>query len=77
MLFIKSLPETTNGLDVFNEVLRCFSNENTPLTNLINIASDGAAGMAWKSERIYFYYEISYSSHPLYPLYYPQTAFNG
>ncbi|XP_029646257.1 protein FAM200B-like [Octopus sinensis] len=48
MLFIKSLSETTNGEDIFNEVMQYFNDENIPLTNLINIASDGAAAMTGK-----------------------------
>eukprot|EP00106_Octopus_bimaculoides_P008132 XP_014775574.1 PREDICTED: SCAN domain-containing protein 3-like [Octopus bimaculoides] len=38
MLFIKSLSETTNGEDTFNEVMQYFNDKNIPLTNLINIA---------------------------------------
>ena len=45
MLFIKSLPETITGEDIFNEVMQYFNNKNIPLTNLISIASDGAATM--------------------------------
>ena len=45
MLFIKSLPETTTGEDIFNEAKQYFNNRNIPLTNLINIALDGAATM--------------------------------
>ncbi|XP_052821561.1 SCAN domain-containing protein 3-like [Octopus bimaculoides] len=48
MLFIKSLPETTNGEDIFNEVMQYFNDKNIPLTNLIDIASDGAAAMTGK-----------------------------
>ncbi|CAI9715651.1 domain-containing 3-like [Octopus vulgaris] len=47
-LFIKSLSETTNGEDIFNEVMQYFNNKNIPLTNLINIASDRAAAMTGK-----------------------------
>ncbi|XP_014771897.1 SCAN domain-containing protein 3-like [Octopus bimaculoides] len=49
MLLIKSLSETTNGEDIFNEVMQYFDDK---LTNLINIASDGA--FHWKSERLCF-----------------------
>ena len=45
MLFIKSLLETTTGEDIFKEVMQNLNNKNIPLTNLINIASDGAAAM--------------------------------
>ena len=45
MLFIESLPETTTGEDLFNEVMQYFNDQNIQLTNLINIASDGAAAM--------------------------------
>ena len=48
MLFIKSLAETTTGEDIFYEVLQYFNNKNIPLTNLVNIASDGAAAMTGK-----------------------------
>jgi len=48
MLFIKSLPETTTGEDIFNEIMQYFNNKNIPLTNLITIASDGAAAMTGK-----------------------------
>ena len=48
ILFIKSLPETTTGEDIFNEVMQYFNNKDIPLTNLINIASDGAAAMTGK-----------------------------
>uniref|UniRef100_A0A0L8GZ09 DUF4371 domain-containing protein n=1 Tax=Octopus bimaculoides TaxID=37653 RepID=A0A0L8GZ09_OCTBM len=47
MLFIKSLSETTNGEDIFNDVMQHFNDKisQIPLTNLINIASDGAPVM--------------------------------
>ena len=48
MLFIKSFPETTTEEDIFNEVMQYFNYKNIPLTNLINIASDGAAAMTGK-----------------------------
>ena len=48
MLFIKCLHETTTREDIFNEVMQYFNNKNIPLTNLINIASDGAAAMNGK-----------------------------
>ncbi|XP_036369722.1 SCAN domain-containing protein 3-like [Octopus sinensis] len=48
MLFIKSLSETTYGEDIFNEVMQYFNDKNIPLTNLINIASDGVAAMTGK-----------------------------
>ena len=51
MLFIKSLPETTTGEDIFNEVMQYFNNKNIPLINLINIASDGVAAMTGKVKR--------------------------
>ncbi|CAI9717447.1 domain-containing 3-like [Octopus vulgaris] len=47
-LFIQSLSETTNGENIFNEVMQYFNDKNIPLTNLINIASDGAAAMTGK-----------------------------
>ena len=50
MLFIKSLPESTTGGDIFNEVMQYLNNENIPLTNLINVASDGAAAMNGKEK---------------------------
>ena len=48
MLFIKSLHETTTGEDIINVVMQYFNNNNIPLNNLINIASDGAAAMTGK-----------------------------
>ena len=48
MLFINRLPETTTGENIFNEVMSYFNNKSIPLTNLINIASDGAAAMTGK-----------------------------
>ena len=48
MLFIECLPETTTGEGILNVVMQYFSNKNIPLTNLINIASDGAAAMTVK-----------------------------
>ncbi|CAI9721713.1 domain-containing 3-like [Octopus vulgaris] len=48
MIFIKSLSETTNGDDIFNEAMQYFNDKNIPLTNLINIASDGAAAITGK-----------------------------
>ncbi|CAB4061469.1 unnamed protein product [Lepeophtheirus salmonis] len=44
-LFIKSLSETTRGEYIFNEVMQYFNHKNILLTNLISIASDGAAAM--------------------------------
>ncbi|XP_029641217.1 SCAN domain-containing protein 3-like [Octopus sinensis] len=48
ILFIKSLSETTNGDDIVSEVMQYFNDKSIPLTNLINIASDGAAAMTGK-----------------------------
>ena len=48
MLFVNSLPETTTGEDIFNEAMQYLSNKDIPLTNLINIASDGPAVMTVK-----------------------------
>ncbi|CAI9736936.1 Hypothetical predicted protein [Octopus vulgaris] len=48
MLFIKSFFETTNGEDIFNEVMQYFNDKNIPSTNLINTASYGAAAMTGK-----------------------------
>ena len=45
MLFIKSLPETTCGEDIFNHVMQYCNDKDIPLANLIYIASDGAAAM--------------------------------
>ena len=45
MLFIKSLPETTRGEDIFNHVMQYCKDKGIPLANLIYIASDGAAAM--------------------------------
>ena len=50
MLFIKYLPETTNGEDIFSEVIQYINGENIQLTNLLNIASDGAAAMTGKEK---------------------------
>ena len=50
-LFIKSLPETTTGEDIFNEVFLIawnLNNKYVPLTNFINIASNGAAATTGK-----------------------------
>ena len=41
MLFIKSLPETTRGEDIFNHIMQYCNDKGIPLTNLIYIASDG------------------------------------
>ncbi|CAI9726108.1 Hypothetical predicted protein [Octopus vulgaris] len=54
MLFIKSLSETTTGEDIFKEVMQYFNDKNIPLTNLINIASDGAAAMTGKSQMTHY-----------------------
>ena len=48
MLFIKSLPETTRGEDIFNHIMQYFNDKGIPLTNLIYIASDGAKAMTGK-----------------------------
>ena len=45
MLFIKSLPETTRGEDIFNHVMQYCKDKGIPLANLIYITSDGAAAM--------------------------------
>ena len=37
MLFIKSLPETTRGEDIFNHIMQYSSDKGIPLTNLIYI----------------------------------------
>ena len=58
MLFIKCLLETTTGEDIFNEVMLYYNNKNIPLTNLINVASDGAAAMTEKVKR--FIYIVKY-----------------
>ena len=45
-ILFNSLPKTTNGEDVFNEVMQYFHDiKNTPFTNWTYIASDGAAEM--------------------------------
>ena len=48
MLFITSLPETTSGEDISNEVMLYFNKKNNQLTDLINITSDGTAAMTGK-----------------------------
>ena len=63
MLFIKTLPETTCaedrdredrdqgedcGEDIFNHIMQYCNDKGIPLTNLIYIASDGAAAMTGK-----------------------------
>ena len=48
MSFIKCLPETINGDDIFHEVLQYFNDKDIPLTNLINTASDGSAAVTEK-----------------------------
>ena len=48
MLFIKSLLETTRGEDIFNHIMQYCNDKGIPLTNLIYIASDGAAAMTEK-----------------------------
>ena len=48
MLFIKSLPKTTHGEDIFNHIMQYCNNKGIPLTNLIYIALDGAAAMTGK-----------------------------
>ena len=48
MLFIKCLPEATTAGDIFNEIMQYFNNENIPITNWINIASDGVAAITGK-----------------------------
>ena len=45
MLFIKSLPETTHGEDIFNHIMQYCNDKDIPLTNLICIASGGATAM--------------------------------
>ena len=50
MLFIKSLPETTRGEDIFHHIMQYFDNKSIPLTNLIYIASDGAKAMTEKAK---------------------------
>ena len=54
MLFIKSLPETTFGADIFDHIMQYFNDKGILLTNLIYIASDGAKSHDWKSERLCF-----------------------
>ena len=48
MLFIKSLPETTRGEDIFNHIMKYFNDKGIPLTNSIHIASDGAKAITGK-----------------------------
>ena len=48
MLFIKCLPEATTREDTFNEVMHYFKYGNIPLTNVINIQSDGTDAMNGK-----------------------------
>ena len=48
MLFIKSLPETTRGEDIFNHIMQYFNDKGIPLTNLIYVASNGAKAMTGK-----------------------------
>ena len=74
MLFIKSLPETTTGKDIFIEVMQYFNNKSIPLISLIYIASDGAAAMTGKVKLFIHRMESSFSSHLSHPLHYPQTA---
>ena len=50
MFFIKSLSEAINGENIINEVMQCFNDKNIPLTNLINITSDGASAMTGQVE---------------------------
>ena len=45
MLFIKNLPKTTRGEDIFNHVMQYCSDKGIPLADLIYIALDGAAAM--------------------------------
>ena len=45
MLFIKSLPETIRGEDIFNHIMQYCNDKDIPLTNLICIASDGTTAM--------------------------------
>ena len=45
MLFIKNLPKTTRGENIFNHVMQYCSDKGIPLANLIYIALDGAAAM--------------------------------
>ncbi|XP_029638882.1 SCAN domain-containing protein 3-like [Octopus sinensis] len=75
MLFIKSLSETTIGEDIFNEVMQYFNDKNIPLTNLINIASDGAAAMTGKVKGFVSGMKSVAPHIFLYTLHYPQTAF--
>ena len=48
MLLIKSLPENTNGENMFIDVTQYFNDKDIPLTYNITIASDGAVAMAGK-----------------------------
>ena len=46
MLFIESLPETTNGEDVVDDVMQYFNDiKDIPTTNVISIAWNGVAAM--------------------------------
>ena len=53
ILFIKSLPATTSGEDIFNEVMQHFNNKNIPLTNSDQHYIRWSFCHDWKSERIY------------------------
>ena len=54
MLFIQGLPETTRGEDIFNHIMKYCNDKGIPLTNLIYIASDGAAAMTGKVKGFVF-----------------------
>ena len=50
MLFLKSLPETTSGKDIFMEVHKYFIDKKIPLENLIQVSTDGAPSMTGRNK---------------------------
>ena len=48
LLFLKSLPETTRGEDIFSHIMQHFNDKGIPWTNLIYVALDGAKAMTGK-----------------------------
>ena len=75
MLFIKSLPETTRGADIFDHIMQYFNDKGIPLTNLIYIASDGAKAMTGKVKGFVFRMKASCSSLLSCSLQCPQATF--